>query len=446
MPDEPIIAVSGEPRRKRGCLTGCAVTALVLVLVGGVGALWWTHRLSVARERYAAGLRSRIAEWQEAHPPLPEEQNSAKTYDRALALHVPWTGILGKSPAFDSAGFDARDEAVEMWLADNNGFLTVLGKAQGRPGYDSGFRPGFIQKLPPQLSIDCQPAIRFLLVKARNAAQSGRSFWALEWVGMALRVARDAGSDETMVGPLMSRALEESVLSALQHVLCESEPDASSLRAMISKIDRHLAARVTPAAALRGERVMVWTAWSLLLDGEASVIRSLTQKDPGEFFFVAWRFIGADLRDVRQFDEAFEEALAAAAKPYPDKLEAVRAVAEKPREDRLVWSKVGSQVLSAWAGTIQGDAQSLARLRIARLALGCRLYRLEKGAYPGKLAALSAAFPDLFAKLPEDPFCGKPFEYARTKTGCSVSNVGKDGKVRGEAKPGLDEIVFELKK
>jgi len=188
----------------------------------------------------------------------------------------------------------------------------------------------------------------------------------------------------------------------------------------------------------------MWMAWSLLLEGKTSVIQSLTQKDPGDLLIIGWRLTGADLKDLRQFDEAYDEALAAAKLPYPAKLGAVRAVAEKPREPRLVWGKLGSQVLSTWTGVVHGDAKSLAYLQIARLALGCRLYKSEKGAYPEKLSALSAAFPDLFAKLPEDPFSGKPFEYARTEKGCRVSNVGADGKVSGEAKPGLDEVVFEL--
>jgi hypothetical protein len=83
-------------------------------------------------------------------------------------------------------------------------------------------------------------------------------------------------------------------------------------------------------------------------------------------------------------------------------------------------------------------------LQLARLAVGCHLYRLKCGSFPEKLAELGDKLPEHFKAVAVDPFTDKPFSYRKTETGCIIWSVGRDGKDDGGDRE--KDVVFELKK
>jgi len=78
-------------------------------------------------------------------------------------------------------------------------------------------------------------------------------------------------------------------------------------------------------------------------------------------------------------------------------------------------------LLPAFGRVLQRVAAARTRLRLARTALGCELWRMEHGAWPESLAEL---VPDYLGRLPEDPFGAGPLTFERTADGVAVRSTG----------------------
>jgi len=468
LPEEPVIAISGdgkpgEPGRKRGWLFGCATAALILVLVAGLGVLGWSWHLNRERERYCAEVRAQIEAYRAARPPVPEAENAAPLYVTAFGLcrSIPPQPRLGTPQnSFNPVSLRADFSSLEhvAYLKSNAPCLAALKKALARPKYDSGTGPDRGPgAVVPNLR-GFHNALQLLLMAARSAAQSGKPAEALELLGMALRLARDVNVDELVGGFMIQVAMEEMVAGTLERVLNESAPDAAALGKLAKKLDEHLAERNAATEALRGEKLMIITIAAQMMGGEVE-FGPIPRRPGGAggtggsggVVVVGWRLLGCDLRDARTLERHFDAAIAAAEKLYPRALDEFDAL--KPEELTVPgWAKLPETLLGTYRMALGQDAEILARLELARLAIGCRLYRIRNGSYPAKLSELSAAFPKRFATLPVDPFSGKDFKYQQTKTGCKLWSVGRDRTDDGGGPttiPGtgeLPDIVFELKK
>jgi hypothetical protein len=136
-------------------------------------------------------------------------------------------------------------------------------------------------------------------------------------------------------------------------------------------------------------------------------------------------------------------------------LDEAEALAKGFSEKPGWWALISEPSLAAMGRIVVNDARAEAKLRVARLGLGCRLYKLKFGAYPEKLSNLSAKLPEHFKTLPADPFTGKDMIYKRTDQGCKVYSVGDNRKDDGGT-PFYDQVkkkfntdydwVFELKR
>jgi hypothetical protein len=103
-------------------------------------------------------------------------------------------------------------------------------------------------------------------------------------------------------------------------------------------------------------------------------------------------------------------------------------------------------LLPAVLKVAEASLRSRAELRCAAVALAAERYRLAHGSWPESLEQLT---PRFLAKVPLDPFDGKPLRYRRLADGVVVYSVGLDGKDNGgqvdrkrTAAPGTDLGFF----
>lgn len=132
----------------------------------------------------------------------------------------------------------------------------------------------------------------------------------------------------------------------------------------------------------------------------------------------------------RQLD-AFEEALAIAAQPWPAKLLAARALERRYEETYRSVSRRGFLArLTAPPGmgfavlAVVPAARDLAARRVIAATLGVERYRrANRGALPPSLAALVPAY---LAAVPVDPMSGEPLAYKPAGDGYRLYSVDTD--------------------
>ncbi len=469
MPEQPEPAPVGQEsgekksRRRVSCLAVfLGVVALLVVL--GVGWSIYVGRQAAAFSRH---VRELTAEVEAEKPIVDPADNAAPLYLHAFGLYVKpadWGEMYSEE--------SCQPATIARHVADNAAYLEALKQAVGRPACDFGTDFSIGAGTDERYLFGLREACRFLKVAAWHHARAGRADQALRTAALGLRLARDAGTDGSMIPFMHQRGCEHSATKALVAVLNDSEPGAGALKKAIAGLEEHLKNRGVPLAeAVWREKVLTMIAVDRMVSGGATLEylkwwpegggsnplpRSDEKSDVQTFLF---RVSGLAVKNARKLEAGFD-AMARAAEQagHPEQVEAVgeayRDAYRFHKGGRVGWALAGDYLpgllLPGAERVAVSDARALARLHLARLALGCRLYKLKHGKYPEKLSDLSKEFPEHFKTLPADPFSGKPLLYAKTKKGLKLWSVDRDRKDHGgtpydskKHSAGWD-IVFEL--
>jgi hypothetical protein len=112
------------------------------------------------------------------------------------------------------------------------------------------------------------------------------------------------------------------------------------------------------------------------------------------------------------------------------KLPEEQQVAEIKKIENSVtnWPSAVRMLAPTMVRVVPASVRHKAQLRCAIVALAVERYRLQHGRWPDSLADLS---PDLIAKIPMDPYLGKPLRYRRLADGVVIYSVGPDGRDDG---------------
>jgi hypothetical protein len=122
--------------------------------------------------------------------------------------------------------------------------------------------------------------------------------------------------------------------------------------------------------------------------------------------------------------DAFAALIAASQRPWPDRLDAIRAVHAAPSDGG--WGQ-------GWAASYQHElvdspmgsiATDTAAIRTARVAVAIERSRARHG---GRLpASFDQLVPDLLDAVPIDPYSGKPLQYRQVESGYLVYSLGEN--------------------
>ncbi len=124
---------------------------------------------------------------------------------------------------------------------------------------------------------------------------------------------------------------------------------------------------------------------------------------------------------MANYTRYMDESITDARKPY----------AAHPSAPTVPSDPVDQFLLPAFTGVRLIEAKADAENALLLVTLALRAYRLDHGAYPASLAALTPAY---LPSVPADPFAASgPLRYKRTGAGYVLYSVGPDGKDDGGA-------------
>lgn len=430
--------------KKHGCLMRLLTVALILVCAPAIFIAIWGWHISREREKFSARVRAMVAEYEAEHPEPDPEDNAAPLYDEAYRLcpgpraSMKFNELKELSDGFASA-------KARKFLSNSALAIKAIRKGVARPRFY--LNRDFLSGDDPLASVSLRQMrqlVMLLRIAARNEAASGKPDKGLKTMSLGLPLARHAGESGLFIDFMIMAALEDEVLNGWQGILGSSEPTAEGLRAALAALDEHRAARPGLARALRTEKVFFLWVIDANISGRASEKMSLkTGKLFDKLMVGGWDLSGLAFKDAKLIEEIMDEGAAAAEKPYPQALDELGAVRQKTRAAPR-WAIMTLIAVPSVTGIYNSDVETLAKSDAARMALGCRLYRLKHGKYPDKLGELAEDLPEHFKKLPVDPFAGKPFKYQKTGEGCKIWSLGRDRTDDGGKE--FDDVVFELKR
>jgi hypothetical protein len=392
-------------------------------------------------------------------PPIPDEENAAVLYDKALAKMVPTNDAEGEvrdvAPIGPPLSYTPEQiKILRRHVSKNSEAIELLRRASERPkcrfDYDYSELPfpggGVTVRQVPgterQLGPHLREAGRILLAKTFLDKMDGEADAAADSCWLALRMANALRQEPMLMPQLISNVIiRVFVFGGLERVIYDSNISRSLQKELLSELDT-AKGREAMLKALAGERACVLDAYSkgfefleehvrrgyeFLEDELGTYEQSLTDayRDPS-------MRAEALARDELNYLRWMSRVIAAAKKPYFRAKEDFAAIQQEMSrsEHKLVASYL--LVAIASGGHQSGSLGHLeAKTGCLRLVFALKDYKAEHGAYPDSL--------DKIAKegraLPVDPFTGKPFLHRKEGDGFIVYSVGSDETDDGGEEP-----------
>jgi len=309
---------------------------------------------------------------------------------------------------------DAR-KALERLRAFPEAF-DLLARAADLPGFRIPFRPrrefadarGYVFQDSPWLQRMRKAGF---ILASRGAAEGLRGDDGVPWIVRALRACR--WNDGGIFVHAMENTIATTALDGLRAAAARPGFDAAAARAAI---EPRLAALDDPGRL--GRSVEVERAWDIVL------IRAVLD---GEDVGLGPEFAGSTRTRPRSLvgsDGALLLRLLAR--------EVERAHLPYPRVRPLLEEEAGKKPVPEAGETFgpltarllprvphAGSARSLARIRLARIALAALARKAAAGALPATLDDLAPDFP---GGVPLDPWTGRPFLYDRDAAGATLAS------------------------
>ena len=387
---------------------------------------------------------------------VPDEENAAVVYREAAGVCKRWPDFEFSNrpeewpwqPEISYTHEKVRENA-RIYIKANAGALRLVADAQKRPRCD--WNPGRTDAVPPLLKM--QTSANALVARARLAAFEGKYDAVVADIRSALRLNHDLSGP--LINVILSVRIREAVLmGGVRGVLEDSRPPAGKLRKLLAVLETVESMTGMLLEALEQEQVHLKQYWAdedawRELGGWLSTAEEMPGRPGTTRYTAVYRpfFMARDLRLYENEIDCFIEALRLP--PWE---------ARQTAEDIVSWVKNPSwwQKLSRTNARIYFSAlhpnttlcrhiHADAYLPLVRAAVACEIYEREHGEYPSSLDAL---VPGIIAKVPVDPFDGRPVRYRRKGKHLVLWSVGRDKKDAGgvERSPGSGEpdIVLEL--
>jgi hypothetical protein len=400
---------------RRRAIVGLVVVLVLLVLRVGLD-LWFGHqlRVDVARLEKVYGdldLRSM------APPKVPPSENRARIVRAAASLTTidQWqklSAFVGASP--EQVNPALRAEMARL-LDQNRLTLTVAAEIQTRTKSNWDIDYPEANRTPPLL--DIRGLSNLLAAASRADSDAGRPDAALQKSASGLAVAESLGVEPQALLQMMRIGIAVDQLRAVQRALA-GEPAKQSL-ADLAKV---LAEARTPdpvRTLLVCEMKFANQMWARM-EGGQSVEGLFPGPSPAWASPASWLFRPV-VRAVRlHYLRAMGRLLDfdttppfARTQPFALPATSLRWWQFKERFDAAFLTGVDRM-----AG---GGYRFLSALNVAEIGVALRRFRLDAGAYPESLDQLA---PRYLARLPIDPFTGRPPDYARDGSGFALTGHG----------------------
>lgn len=409
---------------------------LLLLLLLLLRFLWgWEAQRRLDQQLAAYHAAGQPAFMEHFQPPdVADEDNAAPLWEQAhnaTKFRFEYEGhdiddLMSSAYAAD------YPEALAGFVAANGEALALMKQAAAKAGADWGLRytSPVVDMLAPHLSIQ-QGNAKLMSIAARDAACLGDSALALRRIEQMLQAAehmkRYPAHNLTHLNinaiHLYACACIEDLLPTLQISSVPSAPGAAA-RSDAALLMRRL---LEDGELWEQLRYSLYAERMLFLDMIACTCNGSPRSAGAgpmstgarvHFFLFRPRYMLDGLYGIRWTTELADAAME---KSWP----AFKMVAPAPPQgdSRHFLSGLFLPLLE---NTIQHHYRTIARRRMAGLALALRLYEIDHGQLPG---ALDALVPGYLATLPADPFrpAGQTFGYLPHADEPRLYTIGVDG-------------------
>jgi len=380
-----------------------------------------------------------------APPSVPDEQNAARVYERAL-LALPSDQefkhlgrALFRSVSFREPLSDPKARQI-VWASEPA--IRLLEQAANMPRCSLPIEPWrLIGVLPPQWDL-CRKSDVLLLARALIRAEKGDSRAALADIATALAMADHFRAQPWFISEPDSVSRTQRLVRTLNRVVQVAPPSRADCRRiydLLATIDH-----VGPARRLmQGHRaLLIWSFDKARKEGW--VARDL---EPGQGKRSGLRLLGACVAEWAWWPLLNLDELSGLRTCQKGMLLADRPYSQLLRESaKMPWYAVRSRDCIAFSvGYYQ---QAVARTGLAQWGLALEVYRHQVGTYPNSLRQVRST---VGWRLPKDPYSGKDFIYRRKGAGYILYSVGfnqrDDGSIghddeRGPRRPECMRLLY----
>jgi hypothetical protein len=390
--------------------------------------------------------------------PVPEYENAAFLYQAAGPLLemrcdpstpgiAPYDAFLMTKPGEKAKQVSEKRAELETWLRDSAVPLQLLHQAAHyeRAWFELPYYEGYRLHLSP-IMIHLMLGTRLLSLEAWLAAEQGDPHKALQAVWAWLRIRHAVENAPLEMSQVGGMDWDSRALGALQRILPALQPQEADLRLILAELQSRnpacyrLAAESDRATgedlfelarkegfgrvfqAVEGGTLTGWMRFMRIL--VAAKVRALNTLPPDEAYYLSVmnRFV-EDAARAPSLTRAELQSFQKDAETSPTVPDNPSYYAD-PRSSRpLSWLLL--QSVNPFLSMAKKD---IARRDVAECGIAAELYRLDHGAYPKSLEALT---PKYLAALPNDTFSGQPLLFKSLPDGVLIYSVGPNGKDDG---------------
>jgi hypothetical protein len=246
---------------------------------------------------------------------------------------------------------------------------------------------------------------------------AGETNAALTRIETILNTSAPAANDPTLLGSLVSFAIDGLALNVTEQALATATASPKRLESLQQKL-YEAEMRNAIRLGLRGERLLAVEMMTAIRAGKPVTIGGAAPPVPPILGRIGGGWIRHNQAKMLRLYNPVIEAC-------ENVEEAIDAAAQFDANTAALGSYYAmvNIVTPGIHRSVQLWGRRNAQLRCTRTAIAAERYRVAHDRWPETLATLT---PDLIAKVPTDPFTGKPLRYIRTDTGITVYSVGED--------------------
>jgi hypothetical protein len=383
--------------------------------------IWAGSRLRSVSDRIAPAYGGRLDAASLSPPAVAPGENRARIVSAAGALTDVQKEPLRREQLMQAlAGALPADPVARLAIlrravAENRLALQVLDEVESRPkaNWEIEYAEGFRMRLPSLLEI--RDLSNLNAAGGLAALADGSADEAARRARLGLALADSLAREPNLLIQLIHVATARVQLRLIRDLLAAGEPSDAALESLADRLEE---ARATDpvVTGLVGElKVLNGTLGTM--DGGAMAWGPRADRGGYWSHALAWIFRPAvrvaHARTLNDFDLLIQYARL---QPYERDARELRLPSDAPQS--WWWRKISPMVLGGFGRGVRSGDEHRAMLALASTAVALRRCRLERGSYPESLKDLAPVF---LARDPIDPFTGREPEYARARSGFTVS-------------------------
>lgn len=434
-----IIVWVGRRRPAPGAARAAAAwpAGRLLVALGAMVLLhimtYWNADLAVRNE--AANLRTEAGAMllSVAPPQVDDDRNAAVLYEKAFARMNEDKSLTSPDSPLGQENPDPTNPMVAQLLDRQAKTLRLLREAGAMPAcrFEHDYAHPSYSMLLPELN-GCRTAAQLLALAAKQEAVTGHAPQAVDDMNALFRLGRAAGSDPGIISSLVQIGIDAIGVKTLQAVVPHLKGAEELRRLRMGDVD---AARRQARRSLRGEEAFGISVFSDLASGRltlSALLGDARPRGPNPDF--------ADIPPIPILLRIF--VMPSDVQAYKQYLERCREQVQEPFTPATVEDASASGFTAARHGLLTSVIMPALHRYLERVVLDEALragaltgiaidrYRLDHGAFPPTLDALSPQYLD---EVPRDPFDGHLLRYIVHNGEALVYSIGPDLKDDGAA-------------